>query len=44
MLREILTRLNGLRIAQQPEWLSSNFISGVKRLPVEFAPGARVRS
>jgi cytochrome P450 len=39
MLREILTRMRGLRIAQQPEWLPSTFISGVKHLPVEFEPG-----
>jgi cytochrome P450 len=44
MLSEILSRLNGLRIAQPPEWLPSTFISGVKHLPVEFAPGARVQS
>jgi cytochrome P450 len=44
MLREILTRLEGLRVAQQPEWLTSTFISGVKHLPVEFAPGPRVTS
>ena len=42
MLREILTRLRGLRLAQEPEWLPSTFISGVKHLPVEFEPGARV--
>jgi cytochrome P450 len=41
MLREILTRLQGLRIAQEPEWLTSTFISGVKHLPVEFSPGPR---
>lgn len=44
MLREILTRLDGLRIAATPEWLPSTFISGVKHLPVEFTPGARVAS
>jgi cytochrome P450 len=42
MLREILTRLVGLRLAGSPEWLPSTFISGVKHLPVEFEPGARV--
>jgi cytochrome P450 len=42
MLRELLTRLEGLRVAQPPEWLASTFISGVKHLPVEFKPGARV--
>jgi cytochrome P450 len=41
MLREILTRMKGLRIAQQPEWLASTFISGVKHLPVEFEPAPR---
>jgi len=44
MLGQILTRLEGLRIAQQPEWLRSNFISGVRHLPVEFKPGSRVAS
>lgn len=43
-LREILRRMDGLRIAEPPTWLSSNFISGVKRLPVEFETGPRVAS
>ncbi len=42
MLRQILTRLEGLRIAGEPEWLRSNFISGVKQMPVAFTPGARI--
>ncbi|TDC86054.1 cytochrome P450 [Actinomadura sp. 7K507] len=42
MLREILTRLRGLRTAQRPEWLTSTFISGVKHLPVEFDPAPRL--
>ena len=42
MLREIITRLEGLRVAQEPEWLPSTFISGVKHLPVEFRPGTRL--
>jgi cytochrome P450 len=42
MLRQILTRLEGLRVAEKPEWLRSNFISGVKHLPVEFRPGATI--
>jgi cytochrome P450 len=41
MLREILSRLDGLRVVQPAEWLSSNFISGVKHLAVEFKPGER---
>ncbi|HEV7722149.1 MAG TPA: cytochrome P450 [Iamia sp.] len=41
MLRQILTRLDGLRLSAEPEWLSSSFISGVRHLPVAFTPGAR---
>lgn len=41
LLRQILTRLDGLRIAGPPEWLSSSFISGVRHLPVAFTPGPR---
>ena len=42
MLREILTRLDGLRMAEPASWLSSTFISGVQHMPVEFKPGARL--
>jgi len=38
ILTEVLTRLDGLEISGQPEWLPSNFISGPKHLPVRFAP------
>jgi cytochrome P450 len=41
MLREILTRLDRLEPAEQPEWLASTFISGPRTLPVRFAPGPR---
>ena len=41
MLREILTRLKGLELAGEPDWLSSTFISGPRTLPVRFEP-ARV--
>jgi cytochrome P450 len=36
MLREILTRLPDIRPAGPPQWLASNFISGLTRLPVQF--------
>lgn len=36
LLRQVLTRLGDLRLAGEPEWLSSTFISGVKHLPVTF--------
>jgi cytochrome P450 len=41
MLREILTRLDALELAGEPEWLASTFISGPRTLPVRFAPAAR---
>ena len=41
MLREVLTRMHDIELAQPPEWLASNFISGPKRMPVRFRPGAR---
>ena len=39
LLREILTRMDGLELAGEPVWLESNFISGLKHLPVRFRPG-----
>jgi cytochrome P450 len=41
MLREILTRLEGLELAGEPEWLSSTFISGPRTLPVRYARSSR---
>jgi cytochrome P450 len=41
ILTEVLSRLDGLEISGQPEWLPSNFISGPKHLPVRFSPGHR---
>jgi cytochrome P450 len=41
ILREILTRMEGLERTRPPEWLSSTFISGPKTMPVRFRPGAR---
>ena len=43
MLRELYTRIPDLELAGPPEQLRSNFINGVKRLPVTFTPGG-VRS
>ena len=39
MLRELLTRLPDLAPAGDPEPLASNFITGVRTMPVEFTPG-----
>jgi cytochrome P450 len=41
MLGEIVTRLHDLELAEEPEWLASNFISGPRRMPVRFRAGPR---
>jgi cytochrome P450 len=38
MLRELLTRLPDLEPAGEPERLASNFIAGVRTMPVRFTP------
>ena len=37
ILRELLTRLPGIRAAAEPDRLLSSFINGIKRLPCEFS-------
>jgi cytochrome P450 len=34
MMTELLTRLPGLELAGEPEQLRSNFVNGIKHLPV----------
>ena len=41
MLREVLERLQDIELAAAPEWLASNFISGIRRMPIRFRPGRR---
>jgi cytochrome P450 len=41
MLREVLTRMPDLAAAGTPEVLASNFIAGVRTMPVSFTPGTR---
>jgi cytochrome P450 len=36
MLREVLGRMHDLELTAEPEWLSSTFISGPRRMPVRF--------
>jgi cytochrome P450 len=36
MLKEVLTRMTAFELAEEPEWLPSNFISGPKRMPLKF--------
>ena len=42
MLREVLGRIPDMRPAGKPEMLRSNFIGGIKHLPVTYTPGKRV--
>jgi len=41
IFREIAERLSTMRMAGPPERLRSNFIGGIKHIPIEFEPGAR---
>lgn len=36
MFNEILNRLTDFTLPQPPEWLASNFISGIRSMPLEF--------
>ena len=38
MFREIARRMPDIRLDGEPDYLHSNFICGVKRLPVAYAP------
>ncbi|MBL7501116.1 cytochrome P450 [Frankia sp. CNm7] len=38
MWRELLTRAPDIRAVGEPEWLSSSFIHGIKRLTCDFTP------
>jgi cytochrome P450 len=44
MLAEVLHRLHDIELTGQPEWLASNFISGIRRMPIRFTPGVRAGS
>jgi cytochrome P450 len=41
VLREVLTRMEGIEILAPPDWLASTFISGPRSLPIRFRPGPR---
>ena len=36
MFNEILRRMENFELLEQPQWLASNFISGVKYMPIRF--------
>ena len=38
MFKGIAERLPDVRLAGEPSYLRSNFIGGIKRMPVEFTP------
>ena len=38
LIREMLTRLDGLEPTAEPEWMPSNFIYGPTQMPVRFTP------
>lgn len=40
MLEEIRRRMPDIRATAEPDYLLSNFINGIKHLPVKFTPGA----
>lgn len=37
---ELLRRVDGFELAGEPKWLSSNFVGGLKRLPLRFQAAA----
>jgi cytochrome P450 len=41
MFEEILTRMPDMELAGEPDRLRSNFIGGIKRMPVSYSPGPR---
>ncbi len=42
MLEEVISRMADLELAEAPQWLASNFISGPKSMPVRFKPGKKI--
>ena len=41
MFQEVLARLHDIELAAEPAWLASNFISGIRHMPIRFRPGTR---
>ncbi len=37
MFHEILSRMTNFKTLEPPEWLASNFISGIRRMPISFS-------
>ena len=41
IFREILERIPDMKLTAEPSMLRSNFIGGIKRMPVSYSAGAR---
>ncbi len=41
LMKEVLRRMPDIELAEPPQWLASNFISGPRTMPVTFSPGPR---
>ena len=41
MFEEVLERLHDIELDGEPEWLPSNFISGIRRMPIRFRAARR---
>ena len=39
IFREMLTRMDDIQMAGEPDFLRSNFIQGIKHMPITFTPG-----
>ena len=44
MFREIARRMPDIRLDGEPDYLRSNFIAGVKHLPVAYSPSPPYRA
>ncbi len=44
IFREMLTRIHDIELTGEPSFLRSNFIAGIKHMPISFTPGERVEA
>jgi cholest-4-en-3-one 26-monooxygenase len=40
MIEQVMRRMQDLELAGQPERLRSNFVAGIKHMPLRFTPSA----
>jgi hypothetical protein len=36
MFETILSHIHDIKIIEEPQWLASNFISGIKSMPISY--------